>query len=309
MTQIAAPDSTAGALTVTRIPDPAEPVPRISLPALGLLAGGLGLWSGSTLAYTVGGWPWPLSTALNALASYLLFTVAHDASHHSLSTSARANDWLGRVATAFFAPHAGFRTWRFIHMQHHRFTNHRDGRDPDDYTNRGPAWQAPFRWLTVDLWYMVFYLPRLRSRPRGERLELLATWAVIFGAAAAAIAAGHLFDLIVLYFLPVRLAVGFLGFAFDYLPHHGLRHTPGQDRLKTTRNRVGSERLLTPLLLYQNYHLVHHLHPRVPFHRYLAVWWRNEDTYLDGEPALSTVGGRAITSEEYRRLRELAASD
>jgi ring-1,2-phenylacetyl-CoA epoxidase subunit PaaE len=191
-------------------------------------------------------------------------------------------------------------------MQHHRFTNHRDGDDPDDYTNRGPRWQAPLRWLTIDLWYMVFYLPRLRTRPRSERIELYLTWLIIFGASAAAIATGHLFDLIVLYYLPVRLAILFLGFAFDYLPHHGLHHTPSEDRLKTTRNRIGAERLLSPALLYQNYHLVHHLHPLVPFHRYLAVWFRNEDAYLEGEPALSDVRGRPITVDEYRRLRQLA---
>ena len=132
---------------------------------------------------------------------------------------------------------------------------------------------------------------------------------MIFGACAAAIATGHLFDLLVLYLLPVRIAVMFLGFAFDYLPHHGLRHTPLEDRFKTTRNRVGAERLLTPLLLYQNYHLVHHLHPLVPFHRYLAVWFRNEETYLRGGPALSTVRGRPITVEEYRKLRQLAAEE
>ena len=288
-------------------PGPGRARPPISFPALGLFLGGLALWWGSTTAFIEGVWIWPVSTALNALASYLLFTVAHDASHHSLSTSPRANTWLGRVATAFFAPHAGFRTWRFIHMQHHRFTNQEDGCDPDQYTNRGPAWQAPLRWLTIDLWYMVFYLPKLRSRPRGERIELLATWLVVFGASAAVIATGHFVELVVLYYLPVRLAILFLGFSFDYLPHHGLHHTPKEDRLKTTRNRIGAERLLSPLLLYQNYHLVHHLHPLVPFHRYLAVWWRNEEAYLDGEPALSTVRGRPITVEEYRRLRELAA--
>jgi len=292
-------------LTVTRIPDPAEPVPSISRPGTGLLLGGLALWWGSTIAYTQGVWPWPVSTALNAIASYVLFTVAHDASHHSLSTHPRVNDLFGRVATAFFAPHAGFRTWRFIHMQHHRFTNHEDGSDPDHYTNRGPGWQAPLRWLTIDLWYMVFYLPKLPSRPRGEQVELLATWTVIFGASAAVIVTGHLGELIVLYYLPVRIAVMFLGFAFDYLPHHGLHGTPSQDRLKTTRNRVGAERVISPLLLFQNYHLVHHLHPRVPFHRYLAVWWRNEEAYLQGGPALSTVRGRPITVDEYRRMREL----
>ena len=108
--------------------------------------------------------------------------------------------------------------------------------------------------------------------------------------------------MLVLYLLPMRFAVMWLGFAFDYLPHHGLHATPGEDKFQATRNRVGMERMLSPLLLYQNYHLVHHLHPVVPFHRYLAVWQRNEDRYLESDPALSTVGGRPITPDEYRRL-------
>ena len=106
--------------------------------------------------------------------------------------------------------------------------------------------------------------------------------------------------------MPARLATLWLGFAFDYLPHNGLNLTASEDRFKATRNRIGLERLLSPLLLYQNYHLVHHLHPVVPFHRYLAVWLRNEDEYLSHDPALSTVRGRAITTDEYRRMREIA---
>ena len=73
-----------------------------------------------------------------------------------------------------------------------------------------------------------------------------------------------------------------------------------------TLARIGAERLLSPLMLYQNYHLVHHLHPLVPFYRYIAVWRRNEAEHLANDPALSDVRGRELTPEEYRRLRELA---
>ena len=104
----------------------------------------------------------------------------------------------------------------------------------------------------------------------------------------------------------MRLAVMWLGFAFDFLPHHGLHLTPSEDRFKTTRNRVGLERLLSPLLLYQNYHLVHHLHPRIPFYKYVEVWRRKEREHLANGPVLSDVRGRELTVEEYRRLRELA---
>ena len=62
---------------------------------------------------------------------------------------------------------------------------------------------------------------------------------------------------------------------------------------------------MTPLMLYQNYHLVHHLHPVIPFYRYIAVWRRNEPDYLRHGPPLSTVAGRPLSVDEYKRLRAL----
>lgn len=292
-------------LSVTRIPDPAEPVPKVAWPTLCLLVGGLVLWGTSTTLYLTGTWPWWPTIIVNAFASYLEFTVAHDAGHHSASNDSKLNVWMGRLAVPLFAPHASFPTWRFIHMQHHRFTNHDDGRDPDHYTMRGPKWQGPLRWITIDLWYMVFYLPKLKDRPRKEQREQFLALTLWIGGTAAAIATGHLVEALVVLYIPCRLNVLFLAWAFDYLPHHGLHHKPEEDRLKTTRNRVGRERLMSLVLLYQNYHLVHHLHPLVPFYRYIAVWRRNEEQYLEGDPALSTVGGRELTVDEYRQIREL----
>jgi len=124
-------------VTVTRIPDPAEPVPQIAWPTLALLLGGLALFAGSTAAALSGLWPWPISTLPNAVAIYVLFTVAHDAAHHSASSGTTLNTWMGRIATPFLSPAFGFGAFRFIHMQHHRFTNHDDGRDPDHYTMEG----------------------------------------------------------------------------------------------------------------------------------------------------------------------------
>jgi ring-1,2-phenylacetyl-CoA epoxidase subunit PaaE len=58
-------------------------------------------------------------------------------------------------------------------------------------------------------------------------------------------------------------------------------------------------------LLYQNDHLVHHLHPSIPFHRYIAAWRRNEEEYLAHDPPLTDVLGRPLAIEEYRRRRGL----
>ncbi|MDX8153711.1 fatty acid desaturase [Patulibacter brassicae] len=292
-------------VTVRRIPSPEEPVPVVAVPTLVLLVVSMAVWIASTTLYATGDLAWWATIPINAVAGYLLFTVAHDAGHHSASRVKWLNDLMGRVSTPFFALHAAFPVWRFIHMQHHRFTNHDDGADPDHYTMEGPAWQRPLRWLTIDYAYIGFYLPKLGSRRPKERVEAIAFIVLGIAVPVALIATGNVVAWLVILFIPSRLAIMWLAYAFDYLPHNGLHHKPTEDRMKTTRNRIGGERWVSPLMLYQNYHLVHHLHPIVPFYRYIAVWRRNEPRYLDGDPALSTLRGREITPDEYRRMRDL----
>jgi fatty acid desaturase len=298
-------DATPLALPRQRIPDPDEPAPRIAWPTVALLVFALALWGGSSALWLGGVWSWWPTTLLNAVAAYLCFTVAHDAAHHAAATDSAVNRWIGRLAVPLFAPISSFPVWRFIHMQHHRFTNHDDGSDPDHYTMAGPAWQRLPRWATVDLNYLVFYWRRQGGRPKAELREQTLAMLALAAVVVAAAVTGSLGPLVVLLLLPSRLAIIYLAWAFDYLPHHHLHHTPEQDKLKATRNRVGFERLLTPLLLYQNYHLVHHLHPVIPFYRYISVWRRNEEAYLEGDPELTTARGRRLTPDEYRALRGL----
>jgi fatty acid desaturase len=59
------------------------------------------------------------------------------------------------------------------------------------------------------------------------------------------------------------------------------------------------EWLLTPLLTYQNYHLVHHLYPTVPFYRYRRLWESRADWHNAQQP--STVAPFRLTPD---RLRE-----
>lgn len=296
----------AATIEIRRIPDPAEPVPAVAWPTIGLLTGTLLVLALSCWLALSGTWPIGLSIPVNAVCAYLMFTVAHDATHAATSSNPRLNRLVGRIATPFFAPQASFSVLRFIHMQHHRFTNHEVGVDPDAYTLAGPLWQRPLRWLSIDLHYLWFYFRHVGARPRKEKIELGVQAILIGGLITWAVVAGYGLELLLLMVVPQRLAIAWLAFAFDYLPHHGLHLRPSEDRFKTTRNRIGAERLLTPLLLYQNYHLVHHLHPLVPFYRYLRVWRRNEEAYLEHDPALSTALGRPLTVEEYREIRRLA---
>ena len=292
-------------VSAARLPNPAEPVPVVAWPTVALFFGTTALFAGSTALAVAGTWPLPISVAINAVCSYMFFTVLHDACHRTTSQHDWINTWLGRLSAPMVAPFVSYSVFRFIHMQHHRFTNHDETKDPDAYTTNGPAWTWPLRWATLDLRYITYYVPRVAKRPRKEWIEGGVTAAVSAVVLAACVSSGHLGDYVLLYILPSRFAIMFLGFAFDFLPHHGLDATPEEDRFKTTRNRIGMEPVMNAVLLYQNYHLVHHLHPLIPFYKYVTAWRRNEEQYLANEPALSTLAGRELTVEEYRRARGL----
>ncbi|MEM9303668.1 MAG: fatty acid desaturase [Pseudomonadota bacterium] len=247
--------------------------PKIAWPTLLLMVASGTLFLAASAAFLTGAIGVALMVGANTVAFYLAFTVAHDASHNAVSSIRPVNDGIGRLATLFLFPLPVFRMFRFVHMQHHRFTNDPD-RDPDLYCGRGHPLTLPLRWATLDLRYFVLYLRPdvFGSRPVGERREFLA--AVLLGVAliTLVISQGWLVEYLLLFLLPSRLNVFLLALAFDFLPHYPHEKRAGDAPFEATSNRVGLERLLTPLLLSQNYHLVHHLYPTVPFYRYLRVW-------------------------------------
>lgn len=260
--------------------------PAVAWPTMMLLVSAVSAFAASIALHLAGVFSLGLAVCINAVASYAAFTVGHDASHNALSTNRRLNDWCGRLSTLLLSPIPFFRMFRYIHMQHHRFTND-DEQDPDFYCGRGSKWTLPLRWITLDLNYFAIYLrPAVfRQRPWPERRELLI--AAVFGLALTAgmIALGWGYEFLVLYILPTRIAIAFLALTFDFLPHYPHAVRGVDDPYRATSNRVGWEWLLTPVLLSQNYHLVHHLYPTVPFYRYRAIWRAKEEFHRSHSPA------------------------
>ena len=283
-----APVSGQAALEQLRTP------PRLAWPTLVLFLVSTVLYGLSSGLALTGHLSTGVAVAVNAVAAYWLFTVFHDASHRAVSRSDRVNDWLGRMAILALLPCPIFKAFRFIHMQHHRFANEDAGQDPDAYTSEGPRWLLPLRWATLDIKYILFYLRRLGSRPRTEQRESVLAFVLGLVLMAGLVAAGWGAALFWLWFVPSRIAIFVLALAFDFLPHHPKKCTQRENPWQATNNRVGLEWLLTPVLLWQNYHLVHHLYPRVPFYRYLRLWRQGEAEFMARDPLLVDIWGREL---------------
>ena len=69
---------------------------------------------------------------------------------------------------------------------------------------------------------------------------------------------------LLLHFLLTRITKIILTLGFDFLPHHPHQARGLDAPYQATSNRIGFEWLMTPLFIFQNYHLVHHLYPTAP---------------------------------------------
>ena len=236
--------------------------PTVLLSATATLA-----WWAAIAGHVAGVLDTPTATALAFVAAYASLTPAHEAAHGNIG--GRARPWLdvvvGQISLlCLLGPFLPFRT---VHLRHHAHTNDPE-RDPDMWM-AGPTILAPLRAATILQYYWWCYW----RPPSGVRTDLhYRGYAVVFfsllGAAfAALVAAGHALTVAVVIVMPAWLALGVLAVVFTLLPHHP--HTHG-DRFLGARARPGW--LRTTLLLGQNYHLVHHLWPTVPWYRYGAAY-------------------------------------
>jgi ring-1,2-phenylacetyl-CoA epoxidase subunit PaaE len=293
-----------GARARHALPDPGKQVPTLALPTLAIFAGSLAVFVASTILAIGHDVPRVVTIVVDTAVCFVMFTVVHDASHYSISRVRWVNSLIGRLAMLFVSPLLSFAAFAYVHIEHHRHAND-DDNDPDTFASHGAWWQLPFRFALMDVAYGPFYLRRLRSRPARELAENAALILASAAGLTVAIATGSLWLVLVIYVIPERLAVVLLAWWFDWLPHHGLEDTQRENRYRATRNRVGMEWLFTPLMLSQNYHLVHHLHPSIPFYRYFSTWRRNEEAYLERDPAIATVFGQQLNPDQFREWKEL----
>lgn len=218
--------------------------------------------------------PLLVAAALNTVVYYWFFSVIHDGVHRAISSNKALNDFICQAAISVYAPYAAMSLFRWAHMEHHRFTN--DERDPDSWCH-GAWWTLPFRWMTIDFYYGYRALASSKPAVRKVLRESLPYMVVGLALIGAIIALGYGVELLLLWFLPSRVAFIGIGYSFFWLPH---AHWPHPElNLKQSENltlattlRLGREWIFNPLFQYQNYHLIHHLWPTTPFYNNERVW-------------------------------------
>jgi fatty acid desaturase len=213
----------------------------------------------------------PAAVAIASVCAYTAFTVMHEAVHGNIQGQRRKLRWLaegpGHLSSWILA--TPYEMFRVLHLMHHAKTN--DPTMDTDMWVRGSSVPVVFaRCLTIAAGYYkhIFSgetgrsLPARRARPK-VLLEMTFTTSLIVGLSVA----GYGQQVLWLWIVPALTAMTFLAFVFDWLPHH-----PHDEQTRFLDTRVVLFPGLTFPLLWQNYHLIHHLYPRVPFYRYTACF-------------------------------------
>lgn len=228
-------------------------------------------WTLIGLSYVyslIPGWP---ALILNTLFAYTSFTVLHEAAHGNIRAGKRLKrlerllGWAsGTILTVPFP------VFRHLHLTHHAHTNHPQ-KDPDYWVASGkPLWTALKCASIVPAYYYHFAQGYFHKSPAQKKSYLVRG---IMGFSGIYLLSGIVWYhlgwqiLIVCWWGPALLATALLALAFNWLPHHP--HTSQERYLHT---RILNFPILTGPLLGQNYHLIHHLYPGLPFYIYPRVF-------------------------------------
>ncbi|WP_324743306.1 fatty acid desaturase [Tsuneonella sp. CC-YZS046] len=226
------------------------------------------------------------------VAGFYAMTPVHEAAHGLISRNRTFNDVFGSIVSATVLPCLTSVYYRWEHNQHHQYLGDRE-KDPDAYVFEYPSWAKFFTWMFVDYHLAFAYVKVFHTRPLRERAFTYAAVAATLLILALAAVTGHLLDIFLYWFIPSRISLMLFVLLFGYMPHApGFVTLRDDGAFKASRVFLGFERLLTPVLLFQNYHLIHHLIPTVPFYRYGRIWRAKKDFLIANGAAVSYLDGR-----------------
>jgi beta-carotene hydroxylase len=211
-----------------------------------------------------------------AIVTYASYTVAHDSVHGSISGNRASMRWINKTLgyMAAWVLMIPLTAHRHEHMAHHRDTNDPE-RDPDFPVGRmgdsAPA--AAHAALQITFGQFSHYFEhRWKTAPAKENLVMCLEVAVALTPRLAVLLSGYWLEGLVLFVLAWLVGVIVLLYLFAYIVHRPHERVGRYIDTSTILLPGPLGTLVTWLWLFQNYHSIHHLFPRVPFYHYARLF-------------------------------------
>ena len=214
---------------------------------------------------------------INVLAIHMAGTVIHDACHNAAHRNRVMNAVMGHGSALMLG--FAFPVFTRVHLQHHAHVNDPEN-DPDHYVSTGgPLWLIFVRFL----YHEIFFFKRRLWR-KYELLEWFISRLIVLSIVYASCQYDFLGYVLNFWFIPTAIVGLALGLFFDYLPHR-----PHQERDRWKNARVYPNAILNVLIMGQNYHLIHHLWPSIPWYNYQPAYYATKPL-LDEKGCEQTLG-------------------
>jgi beta-carotene hydroxylase len=219
-----------------------------------------------------------LAVPLAALVTYLSYTILHESVHGSIAGKHRSLRWLNKAMgyVAAWITMIPVTAHRYEHMAHHRYAND-EKRDPDFHMGsmHDSLW-APVR-AALQAWFSQFmYYAQHRwadAPPRQNAILCLEVAAAVLPRLAV-ILAGYWVEGLALFVVAWILGAIILIYFFAYVvhrPHDQVGRYLDTATILPPRS-APMRSAVNWFWMFQNYHSVHHLFPRVPFYRYAELY-------------------------------------
>ncbi|MBA58223.1 MAG: beta-carotene hydroxylase [Gammaproteobacteria bacterium] len=235
---------------------------------LGNLAIWLSLWPLVLLGY-LPVWIGFIVASLNVTLSYL---PSHEAQHNIIAVEGSPLRWLNELVGHLSVIPLGtpYRMLKYTHYEHHKHTNHPE-LDPDYAIHAKSDWH--FLWKSI-----------LNRQPESDRSgaypkSLLRTGhdntiidgllmqgaylTVLFALAWS----GYAIEAALLWWVPRHIGITYIEYYLSWAPHH-----PGKDQGRYKDTRGFKSYVGNLLSLGMQYHIVHHLYPRIPLSKTPAAY-------------------------------------
>lgn len=243
----------------------------------GMITGALPLWAGYISA---------------SLITYGIYTVLHDAVHGcvhgKVKSMAWLNDLLGYIAGQIML--LSFKAHQREHLAHHRYTNRPD-EDPDLYVKTDNLWGVFLgSFFALPLQYKYYFDHCWAKAKISERFIVIAELFLMVGWRAALVWFGY-WEIALLSLAALQTGAFILVVFFAWLVHRPYDKTARYENTATYVFPGPLDTIVSWLWLFQNYHSIHHLFPKVPFYRYRDVFRNIEDVMISKDAPIIRVLG------------------
>ena len=242
------------------------------------------IWAFGNFAIWVSLFPLVMLGILPLWAGFIIATInitlcylpSHEAQHDIIARPGEKLRWLNELTGHVSLIPLGlpFRVARLTHMEHHKHTNHPE-LDPDISTKAPNAWAAVWKSIkerqpngkgSSSYGETLARLggPEAAKAGRDAAIHQVGFLAVLFTMAWT----GFALEAALLWWLPRHIAQTYIFFYLSWAPHH-----PGEEIGRYRDTRGWRSKIGNILSLGMQYHIIHHLHPRIPLMKTGAAYW------------------------------------